>query len=194
MVQIDDKLISLDVFEKRFVCDLGKCHGECCVEGESGAPLDDDEVEIIERLYPLMRPYMSEKAVAEVEKNGAWIIDDDGDKVTPIIEGRECVYTSFEEDGTVMCLIEKLYNEGKTDFKKPISCHLYPIRVTKYPAYEALNYHSWPICAPARELGGILGVPLFRFLKEPIIRKNGKLFYDEMEDVAKTLIEKKIIK
>ena len=194
MVQIDDKLISLDVFEKRFVCDISKCHGDCCVEGESGAPLEDDEVEIVERLYPLLKPLLSEKAIAEIEKDGTWIIDSDGDKVTPIINGRECVYTYFDENGICKCAIEKLYLDGKTDFKKPISCHLYPIRVSKYPSYEALNYHSWPICAPARELGGKLGVPAYQFLKEPIERRYGKAFYEEMVDVEKTLKEKRIIK
>ena len=194
MVQIDDKLISLDVFEKRFVCDISKCHGDCCVEGESGAPLEDDELDIVERLYPLLKPLLSEKAIAEIEKDGAWVIDSDGDKVTPIINGRECVYTYFDESGICKCAIEKLHIEGKTDFKKPISCHLYPIRVSKYPSYEALNYHSWPICAPARELGGKLGVPAYQFLKEPIERRYGKAFYDEMVDVEKTLKEKKIIK
>ncbi len=194
MVQIDDKLISLDVFEKRFVCDISRCHGDCCVDGESGAPLEDDEVEIVERLYPLLKPLLSEKAIAEIEKDGTWIIDSDEDKVTPIINGRECVYTYFDEDGICKCAIEKLYLDGKTDFKKPISCHLYPIRVSKYPSYEALNYHSWPICAPARELGGKLGVPAYQFLKEPIERRYGKAFYEEMVDVEKTLKEKKIIK
>ena len=194
MVQIDDKLISLDVFEKRFVCDIPKCHGNCCVEGESGAPLEDDEVEIVERLYPLLKPLLSEKAIAEIEKDGTWIIDSDGDKVTPIINGRECVYTYFDEEGICKCAIEKLYLDGKTDFKKPISCHLYPIRVSKYPSYEALNYHSWSICAPARALGGRLGVPAYQFLKEPIERKYGKAFYEEMVDIEKTLKEKKIIK
>ncbi len=194
MVQIDDKLISLDVFEKRFVCDISKCHGDCCVEGESGAPLEDDELEIIERLYPLLKPLLSEAAIDEIEKGGAWIIDTDGDKVTPIINGRECVYTYFDVNGTCNCVIEKLYLDGKTDFIKPISCHLYPIRVSKYPAYEALNFHSWPICAPARELGGKLGVPVYQFLKEPIERRYGKAFYEEMVDIEKTLKEKKVIK
>ncbi|NPA36549.1 MAG: DUF3109 family protein [Chlorobi bacterium] len=194
MVQIDDKLISLDVFEKRFVCNLEKCKGECCIEGESGAPLEDDETDIIERLYPLLKPLLSEKANEVIAKEGMWIIDSDGDKVTPIIDGRECVYTYFDEEGICKCAIEKLYLDGKTDFKKPVSCHLYPIRVTKYPSYEALNYHSWHLCAPARELGGALGVPVYQFLKEPIIRRYGKAFYDEMEDVARTLKEKKIIR
>ncbi len=194
MVQIDDKLISLDVFERRFVCDLAKCHGDCCVEGESGAPLEDDELEIIERLYPLLKPLLSEKAIKVIEKEGAWVIDADGDKVTPIIDGKECVYTYFDDNGICKCAIEKLYLEGKSDFIKPISCHLYPIRVTKYPTYEALNYHVWPICFSAREFGGKLDIAVYLFLKEPIVRRYGKAFYEEMEDIAKTLKGKNIIK
>lgn len=189
MVQIDDKLISLDVFEKRFVCDLSKCHGECCVEGESGAPLEDDETGILEELYLQLKPHLSNQAVELIEKEGTWVVDADGDKVTPIINGRECVYTYFDEDGTCKCAIEKLHKQGITDFKKPISCHLYPIRVDNYPTFEALNYHVWPICNAARELGGQLGVPIYKFLKEPIIRKYGERFYAEMEDVEKTLRE-----
>jgi hypothetical protein len=187
MVQIDDKLISLDVFEKRFVCNLEVCMGACCVEGESGAPLEDHETGILEDLLPQLRPLLSKKALKEIDKDGAWVIDADGDKVTPIIDGKECVYTYFDEKGICKCAIEKIHAEGKTDFKKPISCHLYPIRVTKYPTYEALNYHTWPICHPARELGGNLGVPIYKFLKAPIQRKYGSAFYDEMEDVEKTL-------
>lgn len=189
MVQIDDKLISLDIFEKRFVCNLGVCKGECCVEGESGAPLEDHETVILEELLPQLRPFLSKKALKEIDKHGAWVVDADGDKVTPILGGKECVYTYFDDQGICKCAIEKIHSEGKTDFKKPISCHLYPIRITKYPTYEALNYHTWPICHPARELGGNLGVPIYKFLKEPIQRRYGTAFYDEMVDVEKTLRE-----
>lgn len=194
MVQIDDKIISLDIFEKRFVCNLEVCKGECCVEGESGAPLEEDETGILEEIYPIVKPYLSEKAVEEIEKQGTWVVDEDGDKVTPIINGRECVYTYFDEKGICKCAIDKAYQEGLIDFKKPISCHLYPIRVAKYSDFEALNYHVWPICHSAREFGGQLGVPIYKFLKEPIIRKYGQLFYDEMEDVHKTLQEQHKIK
>ncbi|SFF02102.1 DUF3109 family protein [Thermophagus xiamenensis] len=191
MVQIDDKIISLDIFEKHFVCDLPHCLGSCCVEGESGAPLEDDETEILDKIFPLIRHLLSPEAIDIIEKNGTWEVDADGDKVTPIIRGRECVYTYFDQDGVCRCAIEKAHREGLIDFKKPISCHLYPIRVDKYENYEALNYHVWPVCNPARELGEKLGVPVFRFLKEPIIRKYGKRFYDEMEDVYKHLEKQK---
>jgi hypothetical protein len=187
MVQIDDKIIHLDIFKEHFLCDLPKCLGSCCVEGESGAPLEEEETEILDRIYPKIKHLLSPEAVEIIEKNGTWETDSDGDKVTPIIHGRECVYTYFDGEGVCKCAIEKAYNEGLVDFKKPVSCHLYPIRVDKYPNYEALNYHVWPVCNPARELGKQIGLPVFRFLKEPIIRKYGERFYEEMEDVAKEL-------
>jgi hypothetical protein len=191
MVQIDDKIISLDIFEKHFVCDLPKCLGSCCVEGESGAPLEDEETTILEDIYPKIKPLLSPEAVEIIEKNGTWEIDADGDKVTPIIHGRECVYTYFDSEGICRCAIEKAYEEGIIKFKKPISCHLYPIRVDKYPDYEALNYHVWPVCNPARELGEKMGMPVFRFLKESIIRKYGEKFYEEMEEIANHLEKQK---
>lgn len=194
MVQIDDKIISLDIFERYFVCDLPRCKGTCCVEGESGAPLEDEETQILDDIFPVIKPMLSRKALQVIEKTGTWEIDADGDKVTPIINGKECVYTYFDEDGICKCVIEKAWKEGLVGFKKPISCHLYPIRVTKYVDFEALNYHNWHVCAPARELGASLGVPVFRFLKEPIIRKYGEAFYAEMEEAERLLKEQGTIR
>jgi hypothetical protein len=190
MIQIDDKLISLDIFERHFICDLPKCMGACCVEGESGAPLEDEETAILEAVFPHIKPMLSPKALEEIEKKGVWEVDVDGDKVTPIINGKECVYTYFDEKGVCKCTIEKAYYEGLIDFKKPISCHLYPIRVSKYSDFEALNYHQWPICGPAKLLGTEKGVPIFKFLQEAIIRKYGKPFYHEMEEAEKILKER----
>ncbi|MFO8001612.1 MAG: DUF3109 family protein [Marinilabilia sp.] len=186
MVQIDNKLISLDLFQKHFLCDLPKCLGSCCVEGESGAPLEDQETAILEDLYPRIKHLLSPEAVEIIEKNGTWNVDVDGDKVTPIIHGRECVYTYFDSEGVCKCAIEKAHDEGMTDdFKKPVSCHLYPIRIDKLrDGKEALNYHEWPVCNPARDLGKNIGLPVFRFLKEPIIRKYGETFFNELEEVA----------
>lgn len=187
MVQIDEVLISLDVFAKRFICDLPKCKGECCVEGESGAPLEDEETDIMEQVYPIVKADLSEKAIAEIEKTGTWEVDADGDKVTPIIQGKECVYTFFDEEGVCKCAIEKAWSEGKTAFRKPVSCQLYPIRMKKYNDFEAMNYDVWPICHVARELGSKVGMPVFRFLKEPIIRRFGEEFYKEMEGAEEEL-------
>ncbi len=128
MVQIDDKIISLDVFKEHFLCDLPKCLGSCCVEGESGAPLEEEETKVLDEIYPKIKTLLSPEAVEIIEKNGTWETDSDGDKVTPIIHGRECVYTYFDGEGVCKCAIEKAYDEGTVDFKKPVSCHLYPIR------------------------------------------------------------------
>lgn len=187
MIQIDDKVISLDIFEKKFICDLHACHGECCVEGESGAPLEDEETAIIEGIYEQVKPYLTEKAIAEIEAQGKWVVDSDGDKVTPIINGAECVYAIRDDKGLWKCAIEQAYYDGKVSFKKPISCHLYPIRVTQYKTFQALNYHEWFVCKPARVLGAKVGKPVFQFLKEPIIRKYGEAFYAELEHVADVL-------
>ena len=184
MIQIDDKIISSDVFLRKYCCDLSKCAGECCVEGDSGAPLDDAETEILEKIYPIVEPYLNEKERAEIARQGKWVIDDDGDKVTPIINGRECVYTYRDEDGCWKCAIERAYREGKIDFYKPISCHLYPIRVTKYTSYEALNVHDWTVCKAAKKLGEKLGLPVYKFLREPLIRKYGEEFYHQLEIAA----------
>lgn len=189
MIQIEDKILSQDIFDKLFLCDLSKCKGSCCVEGESGAPLEDEETEILEKIYPKIKHLLPEVSRKIIEEQGTWVVDMDGDKVTPINNGRECVYVYFEEDGTAKCGIEKAYNQGIVDFKKPISCHLYPIRVTKYKDFEALNYHQWPICEPARVLGKEVGLPIFKFLKEPLIRKYGEEFYAHLEEVDKLLKE-----
>lgn len=186
MIQIGDKVINFEIFTRKYVCDLSKCKGECCDEGDSGAPLEEEETKILEEIYPQVEPYLSQKEKDEIEKQGKWVIDEDGDKVTPIINGRECVYSIHEKDGSWRCAIEQAYNDGKITFKKPISCHLYPIRVTHYKSFDALNFHEWDICCkPALILGEKLGVPVYKFLKEPIIRAWGEEFYNEMEIAAK---------
>lgn len=183
MIQIDDKIISLDLFEKRFVCDLGACKGACCVEGESGAPLETEETKILEDIYPLVEPYLTPEAIEQIKLQGKWVIDSDGDNVTPIINGNECAYAYFDDNGTCKCAIEKAFYEGKVSFKKPISCHLYPIRTQRFTEFEAINYHQWQVCAPARTCGKKLGVRVYKFLKEPIIRKYGEAFYQQMEEI-----------
>jgi len=193
MIQIDDKIISLDLFEKKFVCDLGACKGACCVEGESGAPLDEHETKILEEIYPIVEPFLTPMAQAEIVSQGKWVIDEDGDFVTPIINGKECVYAYFDEEGVCKCAIEKAYLFGLVDFKKPISCHLYPIRTQKYSEFEAINYHHWQVCAPARVCGKKLGVRVYKFLKEPIVRKYGEAFYEQMEEIEAELKKNKLI-
>lgn len=184
MIAIGETLISEDIFDKKFVCDLNACKGECCVAGDSGAPLDKSELAILDKIYPKVKPYMNEKGIAAVDKQGSYVLDSDGDYTTTLVsEGAECAFVFFDEQNIAKCAIEQAYLEGKIDWKKPISCHLYPIRITDYKAYEAVNYHSWHICKPACECGKQLNVPVFKFLKEPLIRKYGKDWYEELDAV-----------
>ncbi|RZT91131.1 uncharacterized protein DUF3109 [Ancylomarina subtilis] len=188
MLQIGNAIVSLDVIEKKFICDFGKCKGACCVEGDSGAPLDEDEKAILDEIYPDIKEYLTEKGIEEIEKQGTSVIDADGDLVTPIINDKECVYTVFE-NGLALCGIEKAFLDGKISYRKPISCSLYPIRIQKYPEFDAVNYNKWNICAPARELGFKMGTPVYKFLKEPLIRKYGEDWYKELEYAAENLEE-----
>lgn len=185
MIQIEDKLISEEIFSEKFVCDLTRCKGACCVEGDAGAPLDKEETEILDALYPKIKPYLRKEGVQAIEEQGTWTVDPmDGDFVTPLVNGSECAYVIFDEKGITKCGIEKAYEDGVVDYHKPISCHLYPIRVTEYTDFSALNYHEWPICAPACDLGKELSVPVYRFLKSPLIRKYGESFYETLSEAA----------
>jgi len=186
MIQIDDKIISLELFEEQFICNLDKCNGNCCVFGDSGAPLEDDEAEILEEIHDKIKNYISIKGNNAIENQGKWVIDDDGDKVTPLIDGKECAYTVFEK-GIAFCGIEKSYEAGIVDFPKPVSCHLYPIRISKVGQMTALNYHKWEICEPARILGKKNNMPVFRFLKNSIVRVYGQSFYEDLEKVFEEL-------
>lgn len=174
MLEIDDKIVSLDLLREGFCCDLGKCRGECCVEGNAGAPLDADEVSKLEELYPQYRQFMTGDGVYSVESQGFAVLDCDGDLTTPLVNNAECAY-SFQENGVTLCAIERAAIES---FPKPLSCHLYPIRVTRFGnGTLGLNYHRWSICAPARRSS----VPVFRALKAPIIRAFGAEFFDALE-------------
>lgn len=181
MLQIDDTIISLDLLDQRFVCDLDTCKGICCVEGDDGAPLEEEEVKIIEDLLPIIWDDLTEVSKVLIKKQGVSYIDSDGEPVTSIVNGEECVFTYTDDQGQCKCAIEKAYREGKTDFYKPISCHLYPVRLQKYEEYTAVNYHQWSVCNCARKLGGKLGVPVYQFLKEPLIRKFGKEWFEQLE-------------
>ncbi len=184
MIEIEDKILSRDLFEKKFVCDLNACKGACCVEGSSGAPLTEEEIHILEDIYDEVKPYLPQKGIKAIEKQGHWVIDADGDYTTPLVgEEKECAYTIFE-NGMALCGIEKAYKEGKIAFKKPISCHLYPIRITQYKKFEALNYDVWHLCKPACACGEKLQVPVYKFLKEAITRKYGEEFYSMVEAAA----------
>lgn len=189
MVEIENTLVSDDLFEKRFVCDLSACKGACCVEGDSGAPLEWEEIQILEQILDDVKPYMSEKGIERVNDVGVFTIDIDGEYVTPLVDNAECAFVVFDEKGIAKCAIEKAYRAGKVDFPKPISCHLYPIRLTELKDFTALNYHHWPICDPARVCGAKLDVKVYRFLKEPIVRKFGKEYFEQLEEADKLFEE-----
>lgn len=180
MIKVGEVLVSDDIAEKEFVCNLEKCKGACCVEGDFGAPLEENELAILEEIYPAVKPYLSKAGIEVIEKEGTHTVDDEGELCTPIISGRECVYAIYDDKKVLKCGIEQAYLDGKIGFKKPISCHLYPIRITQKKNFEAVNYHKWHICSPACSLGKELQVPLYRFLKDPLIRKYGQTWYDEL--------------
>jgi hypothetical protein len=169
----------MDVLEKRFCCDLKACLGTCCVQGDSGAPLEEAEREEIRDNYAGFKGYMKPEGIEAVEEQGWTTTDVEGDLVTPLIRGKECAY-AIEENGSCWCAIEKAWVEGKSAFRKPISCHLYPIRVTRYRNYEAVNYDQWQICVAARIRGEQEGVPVYRFLKDALIRKYGEEWYEQL--------------
>ena len=186
MIQIDDKIISTELFQVHFICDPARCLGACCVYGDSGAPLEKEESGILMDECHHIAEFITPEGRKAIKKQGTWVTDKEGDMVTPLIDGEECAYTVFEY-GIAKCGIEIAYNAKSTPFRKPVSCHLYPIRVSKMGEFTAINYHRWHICDPARELGQTSGTPLFRFLKESIIRVWGTDFYDQMEIVYSEL-------
>jgi hypothetical protein len=191
MIEIGRTIISRDIFEQSFICDLLKCKGACCVEGDSGAPLTPDEAEIIQKNYPVFESYLPEEHKKEIKKQGHSVIDEDKDLVTPLVNNRQCAYSFHDEKGILKCSIEKAFIEGKTSFRKPLSCHLFPIRITEYKRFDALNYEKLDICKPGRDCGKSAKMPLYSFLKEPLIRKYGEEWYREVVLAAEYLEETK---
>ena len=184
MIEVQNTLVHEEVISENFVCNLNRCKGACCVEGDSGAPLEKSELAVLEEIYPAVKPYMTEKGIKAVEEAGTWVKDFEGDYTTPCVDGnKECAYVTFE-NGISKCAIEKANEQGKIHWKKPISCHLYPIRITAYPSFDILHYDRWNICSPACSFGNELKVPVYKFLKEPLIRKYGAEWYEELEGVA----------
>ncbi|MGB1269543.1 MAG: DUF3109 family protein [Flavobacteriaceae bacterium] len=185
MFQIGKTIVSEDILEKDFVCNLSACKGECCIAGDAGAPLDADEVAIMNDIYPKVKPFLRKEGVEAIENQGATIVTDLGDLETPLVNGAECAYVIFDEKKTALCGIEAAYLAGEITWKKPLSCHLYPVRIQNYSSFSAVNYHSWSICDDACALGEELQVPTYKFLKEPLIRKFGQEWYEELEAIAK---------
>lgn len=187
MIQIDDTIISIDCLKEKFCCDLEACQGACCIEGDAGAPVELDEVAELENALPAVWPMLSASAQAVIDKQGVVYTDEEGDLVTSIVNGRDCVFTCYDEKGCCYCALEKAYREGKTSFYKPVSCHLYPIRLDKIGDCVALNYNRWNICKMAVLKGLQLNLPVYRFLKEPLIRRFGEAWYKELEAAVEEL-------
>lgn len=188
MIGIGEKLVSEDLMRVHFVCDLNACKGACCVEGDMGAPLEAEERAILDEIYPIVAPYLPEKGRKAIETNGTYFTDSDGDSSTTLAEGKECAFTVFEGE-TAYCGIELAWKDGKIDFQKPISCHLYPVRINKLQAVEveAVNYETWSICNAACQLGRQLKVPLYKFLKAPLTRKYGEEWYAQLAEVLSAM-------
>lgn len=183
MIEVGNVILTDDIKDEYFVCDLAKCKGGCCVEGDLGAPLNDDELGILDDIYPEVEPYLNDKGKKAIEDQGKYILDADDEFSTPTIAGKECAYAIYDEAGILKCGIEKAYLDGKIDFQKPVSCHLYPLRITQYEKFEAVNYDKWHICSDACSNGLNLQVPLYKFLKQPLVRKYGEDWYIKLVEV-----------
>lgn len=186
MIEIGQTLVSLDLIKQKFTCDLQKCKGACCVEGASGAPLEQDELLVLDEFYLSIKPYLTPEGIKSIEKHGVYVIDSDGDYVTPLIHQQHCAYSYIENDVT-RCAIEKAFSDGVISFRKPLSCFLYPVRITMYKNYEAVNYDENQICKDAVCLGKKTDMPVYMFLKQALIQKYGEGWFNELELVARTL-------
>ena len=180
MLIVKESIVSDDIAERRFCCDLVQCKGRCCIEGDYGAPLLEEEIPVLQRILPAVKPYMTEAGRAVVAEQGVSTLDNAAEPCTPLVNNRECAYVAWTPDGTALCAIEQAFRDGKTDFMKPVSCHLYPIRVDEYGEFTAVNYHQWDVCRCAVAKGEECGVPLYQYLREPLIRRFGQDWYDEL--------------
>jgi len=185
LIAIENILVSDEVVESQFVCDLSKCKGGCCEDGDAGAPLTKKELTELNNAYDAAKPYMTKEGIAVTEKQGRYEYDREFGWVTPTIQGKMCAYGYRDKKGVIMCAFEQAYNDGKTTWKKPVSCHLYPIKIKKSKEYEMLNYEPREsLCSPACALGEKLKVPTYVFLKDALVRKYGEDFYHLLEKAA----------
>ena len=183
IIEIGKVLVSSDLLEKHFVCDLNACKGACCVEGDDGAPINQEEIDLLEEHIDVIKPYMTQKGIDVVDEQGVFYMDRFNEPVTSLVNNKDCAFVTLDEKGITKCGVEQAYREGEIPFNKPISCHLYPIRVSKFSSFDSLNYDRWSICNPACSLGEQLKVPVYKFLKEPITRAYGEDFFNELEKV-----------
>ncbi len=187
MFQLKKTIVSEEILEKDFVCNLSACKGACCVDGEAGAPLEEQELELLKQSFESVKGFLRKEGLEAIEEQGLYTTNELGENETPLIKGKDCAYVIYDENERAMCGIEEAYNQGAIDFKKPISCHLYPVRIRQYSEFAAVNYHQWEICDDACVLGKELQVPIYVFVKEALIRKFGEEWYRELEGIAKTV-------
>ncbi len=191
MFQLGKTIISEEVLEKEFVCNLSACKGACCVDGDAGAPLEEEELDQLRRHFPAIRGYLRKEGLRAIEEQGLFTTNEQGEHETPLIDGKDCAYVIYGDRGEALCGIEEAYNQGEIDFKKPISCHLYPVRIRQYSQFAAVNYHRWEICDDACALGKELGVPVYAFVRQALIRKFGEDWYRQLEEVAVKMASEK---
>ncbi len=190
MIEIGKTLVSLDLLQKKFCCNLPACKGACCVLGDAGAPLTIEEAGDLEEYLDEISPYITAEGLLSIIELGAYVRDTDGEIVTPLINNKECAFTVFE-DGIAFCAVERAYRDGMIPFNKPVSCHLYPVRIKSFDNFDAVNYDIWNICDPARKEGERIGVPVYVFVKEALIRKYGVEWFEQLDYAAKNLDFKK---
>ena len=183
MFQLGKTIVSEEILERDFVCNLSACKGNCCIDGDAGAPLSAEETKIMEEIYPKVKPFLRKEGIEAIEKLGTWVKGTEQDLETPLIDDKDCAYVIFDGK-TALCGIEQAYNEGIIDWKKPVSCHLYPVRVKDYSEFSAVNYHKWQICDDACALEKELQIPIYKFVKEALIRKFGEQWYTALEKIA----------
>ena len=191
MFQLGKTIVSEEILEKDFVCNLNACKGACCVEGEAGAPLEEHELDELRDNFQKIRPFLEDKGLQAIKEQGLFTTNELGEHETPLIDSKDCAYVIHDEQNHALCGIEEAYNQGAVQFKKPISCHLYPIRIRQYSEFAAVNYHKWEICDDACALGKELQVPIYQFVKQALIRKFGDKWYQELEGVALKMKQKK---
>lgn len=187
MILIDDVLVSRAVVEEEFVCNLSACKGACCVEGDEGARVTRDEIAIIEALYEKVKPYLTKEGIEKIEATGFFYEQENGNLSLETLNNKACVFLNYDDKGVALCGIQQAHADGVVDWPKPVSCHLYPIRIDQYKDFDAVNYYEWDICSAACELGKQLKVPVYKFLKEPLVRKYGEDFFEQLEAAAKQL-------
>lgn len=185
MLQIQDTVVSLDLLERFFCCDIERCKGQCCIDGDAGAPITEAERARLEEVLPVIKDDLLPAARRVIDEQGVAYVDEEGDLVTSIVDGGNCVFTCYDDNGVCLCAIEKAWREGRVDWMKPESCHLYPVRLTEYPTFTAVNYHRWKICKCAEVLGRSKGLRVYEFLKGPLVRRFGPEWYEELDLTAR---------